>query len=172
MIEIRLLEETDIPAIVNAFDHIGWNKPATLFQAYLKEQTLNERYVWVAYQKNQFAGYNTLKMYSEYLPFANKNIPEIKDLNVLPFCRNQGIGSALMKIAEEQAKAYSTTVGIGVGLTADYGHAQRLYVKSGYIPDGNGVTYLHESIKWGIDYKADDDLVLWFTKDLLPKTLL
>lgn len=49
MIDIRPLEETDISAIVNAFDQIGWNKPATLFQEYLKEQKENERYVWVAY---------------------------------------------------------------------------------------------------------------------------
>ncbi len=50
MIEIRPLEETDISAIVKAFDQIGWNKPASLFQEYLSEQTVNERYVWVAYQ--------------------------------------------------------------------------------------------------------------------------
>lgn len=166
MIEMRLLSETDIPTIVRSFEQIGWNKPATLFQTYLNEQKANERYVWLAYQQNQFVGYITLKIHSEYLPFAKKNIPEIKDLNVLPACRNQGIGSALMKKAEEKASTYSTRVGIGVGLTADYGNAQRLYVKSGYIPDGNGVTYQHQSVKWGVDYKADDDLVLWFTKDL------
>lgn len=160
MIEIRLLEDADISAIVNSFDLIGWNKPATLFQAYLKEQKANERYVWVAYKKNQFLGYNTLKIRSEYLPFAKSNIPEIKDLNVLPSCRNQGIGSVLMKKAEEKASAYSKQVGISVGLTADYGHAQRLYVKRGYIPDGSGVTYHYECVKWGVDYKADDDLGL------------
>ncbi len=110
-------------------------------------------------------------MHSEYIPFAKKNIPEIKDLNVLPACRNQGIGSALMKKAEDKTRAFNRQVGIGVGLTADYGHAQRLYVKSGYIPDGNGVTYHHESVKWGVDYKMDDELVLWFIKDLSSKNL-
>ncbi len=54
--------------------------------------------------------------------------------------------------------AYSMQVGIAVGLTADYGNAQRLYVKSGYIADGNGVAYQHQAVKWGNDYKADDDL--------------
>ncbi len=166
MIKIRQLEEADISVIVKAFEQIGWNKPETLFQAYLKEQKENERYIWVAYQQSQFLGYVTLKMHSEYLPFAKDKIPEIKDLNVLPACRNQGVGSALMKRAQKQASTHSTKVGIGVGLTADYGHAQRLYVKSGYMPDGNGITYLHEKVKWGVDYKADDDLVLWFTKDL------
>jgi GNAT superfamily N-acetyltransferase len=171
MIEIRPLDEIDISEIVKSFDQIGWDKPAALFQEYLKEQKANERYVWVAYQQNQFVGYITLKVDSEYLPFAKMNIPEIKDLNVLPNCRNQGVGSVLMKKAEEKAGVYSTQVGIGVGLTADYGNAQRLYVKSGYIPDGNGVTYHHESVKWGVDYKVDDDLVLWFIKDLPSKNL-
>jgi hypothetical protein len=32
-------------------------------------------------------------------------------------------------------------VGLGVELCADYGPAQMLYIKKGYIPDGNGVTY-------------------------------
>ena len=57
------------------------------------------------------------------MPFAKKNILEIKDLNVLPTWRNQEIGSALMKKAEEKANAYGTKVGVGVGLSADYGHA-------------------------------------------------
>ena len=123
MIELRPLEEADISAMVNAFYQIGWNKPAILFQTYLSQQMTNERNVWVAYQQNQFIGYITLKIYSEYQPFAKKNILEIKDLNVLPTWRNQGIGSALMKKAEEKANAYGTKVGIGAGLSADQGHA-------------------------------------------------
>lgn len=74
-----------------------------------------------------------------------------------------------MKKVEDQASAYNTQVGIGVGLTPDYGNAQRLYVKCGYIPDGNGVTYQYQSVKWGVKYKVDDDLVLWFIKELASK---
>jgi GNAT superfamily N-acetyltransferase len=167
--EIRLLEQSDILAIVTAFKEIGWNKPTSLFQAYLEEQKANERFVWVAYQQNQFQGYITLKIHSEYMPFAEQNIPEIKDLNVLPDYRNQGIGSALMKRAEDKASAYCTQVGIAVGLTADYGNAQKLYIKNGYIPDGKGMTYQYQSVKWGVNYKVDDDLMLWFIKDLPSK---
>src|SRR5258708_33600782 len=135
MVKIRKLEDHDISLMVTAFSQIGWNKPASLFQEYLREQQANERFVWVAFNQDEFLGYVTLKVHSEYLPFAKKNIPEIKDLNVLPACRNQGIGSALMKKAEDKASTYNTQVGIGVGLTPDYGNAQRLYVKRGYIPD-------------------------------------
>lgn len=164
-IKIQLLEEADISEMVNAFDQIGWHKPAALFHAYLKEQNKNERYVWVAYLEMKFVGYVTLKVHSEYIPFAKNNIPEIKDLNVLPGYRKQGIGSMLLKKAEDKASDFSKRIGIAVGLTPDYGHAQRLYVKRGYIPDGRGMTYHHEAVKWGNDYKADDDLVLWFIKE-------
>lgn len=165
MIEIRLLQASDINQIVSAFEDIGWHKPASLFHDYLKEQSHNERFVWVAFKQKHFVGYVTLKVHSAYVPFANQNIPEIKDLNVLPTYQHQGIGTKLMDEAEAKAYQLNAIVGIGVGLSADYGNAQKLYVKRGYIPDGKGITYLHESVKWGVTYKVDDDLLLWFTKE-------
>ena len=41
-------------------------------------------------------------------------------------------------------------VGIGVGLYPDYGSAQRLYIKRGYLPDGHGATYNYESNMGGL----------------------
>lgn len=38
----------DITTIVSSFNHIGWNKPASLFEEYLKEQEAGDRLVWVA----------------------------------------------------------------------------------------------------------------------------
>ena len=37
-IQIRLLIEKDIASIPEAFKKIGWNKLASLFEGYLKEQ--------------------------------------------------------------------------------------------------------------------------------------
>ena len=164
MFNIRALEDHDIPLIVAAFSQIGWNKPASLFQEYLNEQRASERFVWVAFNQDKFLGYVTLKLHSEYLPFQEDNIPEIKDLNVLPIYRKQGIGSALIQKAEDKALAFGKWVGIGVGLTADYGEAQKMYVKRGYVPDGRGVTYTYKTVEWDCDYKVNDDLVLWFIK--------
>lgn len=163
---IQLLVKSNIPSIVSSFSNIGWNKPAALFEKYLKEQIEGTKWVWLAFHKEEFAGYVTLELQSEYEPFSKKNIPEIKDLNVLPQFRNQGIGSALLDYAEEKAKSYSDTIGIGVGLYADYGNAQKLYIKRGYVPDGNGVTYHYQVIEPGKQVILDDDLVLWFTKSV------
>lgn len=159
-----------IPLISEAFNQIGWNKPLSLFEGYLKEQDVGERLVWIAHVHNQFAGYVTLKWQSQYRLFKEQNVPEIMDLNVLPVYRKMGIGSLLLDIAEKESSTKSETVGIGVGLYAGayggYGAAQRLYAKRGYVPDGKGVTYNYEPTIPGNSYLLDDDLVLWFTKKL------
>jgi len=169
-IQIRALIEKDIAVIYDAFNQIGWNKPASLFEGYLKEQELGARIVWVAHVQDEFAGYVTLKWQSQYPSFKAQNIPEIMDLNVLSSFRKMGIGSLLLDAAEKEALTKSQIIGIGVGLYAGedggYGSAQRLYVKRGYIPDGKGVTYNYEPTIPGNSYALDDDLVLWFTKRL------
>jgi len=169
-IQIRVLIEKNIAVISDAFNQIGFNKPPSLFEEYLKEQEAGERLVWVAYFKGEFAGYITLKWQSLYPSFKAQNIPEISDLNVLPAYRKMGIGSLLLDTAEKAAATKSEVVGIGVGLYAGedggYGAAQRLYVKRGYIPDGKGVTYNYAPTVPGNSYPLDDDLVLWFTKRL------
>jgi GNAT superfamily N-acetyltransferase/phosphoribosyl-ATP pyrophosphohydrolase len=169
--KVLLLTKENIPVIVSAFDSIGWDKPATLFEGYLKEAQNDERVIWLALVEGDFAGYITLKWQSLYASFKEKNIPEIMDLNVLPYFRNKGIGSDLLKIAEHEATKRSDTVGIGVGLytgeDGGYGSAQRLYVKLGYIPDGKGVTYHYQPTTPGNDYQLNDDLVLWFTKSIV-----
>jgi GNAT superfamily N-acetyltransferase len=169
-IQIRPLIREDIAAISEAFNEIGWNKPVSLFEGYLKEQELGARIVWVAHVQDEFAGYVTLNWQSQYESFAAARIPEIMDLNVLPPFRKVRVGSMLLDIAEKEAATKSEVVGIGVGLYAGedggYGAAQRLYVKRGYIPDGKGVTYNYEPTIPGNSYPLDDDLVLWFTKRL------
>jgi hypothetical protein len=63
-------------------------------------------------------------------------------------------------------KENNKQVGIGVGLYKDYGFAQKLYVRIGYIPDGNGVTYKYQPATSGDSCPVDDDLIIWFKKDL------
>jgi hypothetical protein len=53
-----------------------------------------------------------------------------------------------------------------VGLSSDYGAAQRLYVRRGYIPDGRGIIYRGRTVNFGEAVTADDDLVLCFTREL------
>ena len=164
---IRILEKTDIPTIVSSFEKSGWQiKPAGVFEQYLDEQRQDKRICFVAFVNDEFAGYITLKWQSDYKNFAKDKIPEISDLNVLPGFRNKGIGLALIEKCEESAGERSNIVGIGVGLYPDYGSAQRLYIKLGFLPDGHGATFDNEYVTPGKSYPMDDDLVLWFTKGL------
>ncbi len=68
---------------------------------------------------------------------------------------------------EDIALGYTFEIGIGVGLYKDYGSAQRLYCKKGYIPDGHGVQYQYQPVAPGSMIRADDDLLLFFTKNLV-----
>jgi ribosomal protein S18 acetylase RimI-like enzyme len=164
--KIRPFLSDDIELIVDHFAKHGWHKPTSTFETYWREQTNNERLIWLAFYKQQFAGYITLKWNSPYSPFKKYNIPEIMDLNVLPPYRGKGIGFALLKTAEREAGKQHDVVGLGVGLYRDYGSAQKLYVRNGYMPDGLGVTYQYQTVEPGANVCLDDDLVLWFTKKL------
>ncbi|MBV8801478.1 MAG: GNAT family N-acetyltransferase [Gammaproteobacteria bacterium] len=52
----------------------------------------------------------TIKWKSDYDSFAQQNIPEISDLNVLPNYRNHDIGTALINECEAIGKKRSYTV--------------------------------------------------------------
>ena len=165
-IRIRLLESRDIPQIAMAFEKLGWDKPRSQYERYLSEQELDLRTVYVAFVDEQFAGYLTICWVSSYIPFEIEGIPEIVDFNVLPEFRRRGIGTQLMEKAEyEIAKAHAVA-GIGVGMTPDYGAAQRLYVLRGFVPDGRGMHYGGYPIKYGEKITVDDSLALYFTKKL------
>ena len=165
-LSIRLLKAEDIQPIAAAFAALDWDKPATQYESYLEEQRRGERVALVAWQRDEFVGYVTIVWASGYAPFRDAAIPEISDFNVLPHARRQGIGSRLMDEAERRIAERSPVAGIGVGLFSDYGAAQRLYVKRGYIPDGRGITAHERRVTWGDSVVVDDDLVLWFTKTL------
>lgn len=163
---IRPLEASDPSVIAAAFAAIGWAKPREQYERYLAEQEAGQRYVWVAYAGDQFAGYVTLTWQPDYSPFRAEGIPEIQDFNVLPAFRRRGVGSALMDAAEAAAGDRGRVVGIGVGLDPGYGPAQRLYVRRGYVPDGRGIAWHNSTVSYGEQVLADDYLVLYFTRDL------
>ncbi len=163
---IGLLTEADIREIAAAFAALGWRKPVGQYERYLVEQGWGERVVLVARVAGIFAGYVTIVWRSGYAPLREAGIPEIVDFNVLPQFRRRGIGSRLLDEAEGRIATHSAVAGIGVGLYADYGAAQRLYMKRGYIPDGRGLIWHGQQVEPGATIVADDDLTLYFTREL------
>ncbi len=166
---LRPLHADDCDGIAAAFARQGWDKPAAQYARYLHEQADGAREVWVAEWDGAFAGYVTVVWVSEYAPFRDAGIPEIVDLNVLQHYQQQGIGSALILRAEKRIGKRSPIAGIGVGLTADYGPAQRLYAHLGYRPDGRGIAQRGAPAGHGATVTVDDDLVLYLTRRVRPK---
>ena len=51
----------------------------------------------------------------------------------------------------------------------NYGNAQIMYVKRGYVPDGRGVSQRESFLKYGDEITVNDDLALCLTKRLSVK---
>lgn len=165
---IRELRLADAPAMAADFAAQGWHKPAAQFEAYFQESVEHKRAVLVAEADNEFAGYVTIVWESDYPPFRAAGIPEIVDLNVLKRFQRRGIGTALIRAAEERIAIRSPTAGIGVGLMHDYGQAQRLYVKLGYMPDGRGIFARGRWLEEGDALTLAHDVALYLTRNIKP----
>ncbi len=143
------------------------HKESDYFARCLAEQAEGRRLVFIASLNGKAAGYGMLNREPQYALYKRLGMPEIQDLNVVPECRKKGVATALISRFEEEArKAGKTDMGISVGLYADYGAAQRLYVRLGYIPDGFGVTYDRQPVRPGEIRPVDDDLCLMMVKAL------
>ena len=133
------MTESDVSAIARTFER--WHKPAGQYEAYYAEQVRGERDVLLARFEGEIVGYVTLLASSGYAPFREQGIPEIADLNVIGEHQHKGIGSALIREAEHQARMRgSAAVGIAVEQSPAYAAANRLYPYLGFRPDGLGVT--------------------------------
>jgi GNAT superfamily N-acetyltransferase len=166
MTTIRLLLPSDPAPISAAFTAQGWNKPVEQYERYWQESEQGRRAVLVAERDSVFAGYVTILWQSDYQGFKAQGIPEIADFNVLKTFQRQGVGSTLMDEVERRIGERSPIAGLGVGLTPDYGPAQVLYVKRGYVPDGTGIYHNGQLLKHGGLATVDDDLVMYLTKQL------
>ncbi len=167
MIKIRSMIFEDIEKLAYEFSLQGWlEKSVEQFTKYLDEQNKKERQVFIAEVDGNIAGYITLLPNDPEGPFANKNIPTVCDFNVLMKYQRQGVGFALMDQVENAAKETSDVICLGVGLYTNYGTAQRMYIKRGYIPDGSGVWYQGKNLPPYDECVNDDDLVLYLSKTL------
>ncbi|MFA5309450.1 MAG: GNAT family N-acetyltransferase [Dehalococcoidales bacterium] len=164
-VSIKNLEKADIPPIMAAFTGSEWKTPEAYFQGRLAAQEKGEIDFLLARYGDAVAGFTTVKWRSDYPPFAAEGIPEINDLRVLAAFRRKGVAAALMDEAEKRIFEKSQVAGLGVGLYADYGAAQQLYVKRGYVPDGRGLMYNSQPVSPGRDVFVDDDLLLYFTRE-------
>ena len=167
-IVIRDFVESDAQIITDEEIAQGWvNQKIDKYLNRLKDRNDGKCFSLAAEYQGNVAGYVNVYPNSQWGALGGRGYAEIIDFGVLEKYRKNGIGSKLMDVAEQIASKYADTVYLGVGLHRDYGSAQRMYVKRGYIPDGSGVWYggkpctPYDSI-----YTVDDDLLLWMSKKL------
>ena len=166
VITIRDMLATDAKIITDEEIAQGWHQSIEKYECRLSDAASGKAISLVAEYSGNVAGYINVYPNAKQGPFAECGYPEIVDLGVLEKYRKNGIGNALMDVAEQIASRYADTVYLGVGLHNGYGSAQRMYVKRGYIPDGSGVWYRDRNCPQYADCCNDDDLILYLSKKL------
>ncbi|MDG0793981.1 GNAT family N-acetyltransferase [Cohnella ginsengisoli] len=163
----QLAEEAEVRELDAAFSRTyPWYRPGQYDNRCLEENRQGLRTTLIAKVDGNVAGCCHLLYRSEYPGFAEAGIPEVNALDVLPAYRRLGIASRMLQELEDTASRSSAYIGLGVGLYRDYGAAQILYAKRGYVLDGQGIMYKNRAVAPGQTVAVDDDLLLYLIKDL------
>lgn len=167
MFTVAALTAADIPRIRAADGGEWWRRDEVYWVRCLEEHALGHRSAVVASDVKGIVGYSYLNWQSQNPRFRRSNIPEISDLRVAEQSRRRGAATSIIVRFEELARlAGCHAIGIGVGIFRDYGPAQRLYAKLGYVPDGHGITYDDAPVRPGATVTVDDALLLWLVREL------
>lgn len=164
-IVIRTMDYEDIPLICEA-DNDESEQNITYLRNQLDNQRKKECSALLALYNGMIAGYVFLYYKCRWGGLAHCDLPCVIDLIVFEKYRKNGIATALMDTAEGIAKHHNTKVYLDVCLNAEYGPAQRLYVKRGYVPDGKGVYYEEKVCETNAVCRNDDELTLCLVKEL------
>ena len=163
-IDIRIMNDDDIPFICRA-DGDESQKNMDYLKRQLENQEKNECIALLALYNGAAAGYVFLYYRCRWGGMAGCNIPGIVDLIVFEKYRRKKIATILLDIAEDIAKQHSNKIYLDVCLNSDYGAAQRLYIKRGYIPDGKGVYYKEKICETDAVCRNNDELTLCLVKE-------
>ena len=164
---IRDMEAADAQILNDEYTAQGWHPDVAYYHMRMREQAEGKCIALTAVYQGHPAGAVYVYFSAQEGPFKGKGWPEIVDFSVLQRFQRRGIGGHLMDVAERLAGQYADSVCLGVGLCREYGSAQRMYVKRGYIPDGSGVWYRDvQCVQYETVCTVDDDLVLFMSKKL------
>ncbi|KHL70658.1 GNAT family N-acetyltransferase [Pseudomonas flexibilis] len=101
-----------------------------LAQAFIAERVANrESVIFLALQDGEPVGFTQL--YPSFSSVSARRTWILNDLYVVPSCRGQGVGSALLERARAHAQATGAK-GLGLQTAVDNLNAQRLYEALGY----------------------------------------
>jgi GNAT superfamily N-acetyltransferase len=147
--------------VVDAF---AWDAPT--LDAVFAEHDNGASTTILEYEAERLVGIVTIRWHSRYPPFRDQQIPLIQNIEIRYHDRGRGLGNALLERAEQEIAQRSPIAGLCVGMFDEYGAAQRLYAKRGFVPDGRGVCRGHTPLRYGEQITVGHDLLLWLVKDV------
>ena len=166
-LRIRDMEPADAQILNDEYTAQGWHPDVNDYHMRMREAAEGKCVALTAEYNGKPVGNLYLYFDAQEGPFKGQGLPLIVDFGVLQKYQRKGIGNRLMNTAEQLAAQRSHTVTLGVGLCREYGAAQRIYAKRGYIPDGSGVWYQNrQCVQYETTCTVDDDLVLFLSKKL------
>ncbi|MEM6780399.1 MAG: GNAT family N-acetyltransferase [Pseudomonadota bacterium] len=168
-IAIHSANEKDLQTLYGIYDANGQSDDG-YFEKCLELQEKGEREILIASLNDKPVGFCILNWKPRYALYQKLGIPEIQDLNVIPYARRQGVAKALIAYCETrtcyQGQNVDQQLGVSVPLGPSFGAAQRLYWSQGYQPDGMGPTQDRQPVVEGQAYLLDQDLCLMLVKAL------
>ena len=165
VLTFHVVQPTEIPQLEPVLAAaLDWD--AATFAAIFAEHEDGASTTILGYEGARVVGSVTIRWHAHYPPFRDKRIPLIQHIEIAYHERGRGLGNQLLARAEGEIAQRSPVAGLCVGIFADYGPAQRLYAKRGFIPDGRGVCQGHRPLGEGAAVTIGHDLLLWLTKDV------
>jgi GNAT superfamily N-acetyltransferase len=134
-------------------------------RTYLADHAEPEGASLIATDGSDVIGYVAIVWESNYAGFRSRGISLVHQIAVAGPFRRRGVATLLMDAAEQLARDRGiATLDITVGLFDEYGPAQRLYGRRGYVPDGRGVCRGQLPLSKEMLVTVDDDLIMWLTQ--------
>jgi GNAT superfamily N-acetyltransferase len=166
-IDIQLVDEGNCESAVRFL--IEWvSDGEDEARRYLADHAEPDGSSLIATSGSDAVGYAAIVWESNYAGFRSRGIPLVHQVAVGEPWRRRGIATLLMDAAEHLARDRGiATLGITVGLFDEYGPAQRMYGRRGYIPDGRGACQHQHPLSKGMQVSMDHDLIIWLTKQLV-----
>jgi hypothetical protein len=167
-IDIISLERSALDQLIQlSCQTMAKEKAVAQWNAFYAQHESGERFVAVIKKDTRIVGYGSLLAESSYQFFIEHDVFEIADVWIAKPERQQGLATLLISYFESIAHdEQATHIGMGIPLYAAYGPAHCLAVRLGYLPDGQGMTYQGVPVAPNKQYMINNDLRLWFVKEL------
>ena len=162
---IRPMELGDVLPLCEAERDVS-DENRHYYERHLANQAKGDCSALLALADGRIAGHVFLYYRCRWGSMKNQGLPCVVDLFVFEPYRRAGIATLLMDACEDIARRHSDRIYLDVGLNSDYGPAQQMYIRRGYLPDGCGAYYRQEVCPVDAECRNNDELTLCLIKRL------